>query len=140
MVHRLIVVAIIQNKKGEYLLCKKPADLGVYPGQWALTGGGVEEGEEMEIALRREVREEVGLEITTIKPAFFTDDHIVKYFPNCRSEEQYLIYLEFTCRTKLTKVKLNEEFETYAWVKSKDLSKYDLNAPTRATFQKLQVF
>lgn len=43
MRHRTIVCPLIENK-GHYLLCKMAADRGVFPGQWALSGGGVEPG------------------------------------------------------------------------------------------------
>lgn len=59
MRQRTIVCPLIQND-GCYLLCKMADDRGVFPGQWALSGGGVEPGERIEEALRREVREELG--------------------------------------------------------------------------------
>lgn len=59
MRQRTIVCPLIQNE-GHYLLCKMAADRGVFPGQWALSGGGVEPGERIEEALRREIREELG--------------------------------------------------------------------------------
>lgn len=59
MRQRTIVCPLIQND-GHYLLCKMAADRGVFPGQWALSGGGVEPGERLEEALRREIREELG--------------------------------------------------------------------------------
>ena len=59
MRQRTIVCPIIQND-GAYLLCKMADDRGVFPGQWALSGGGVEPGERIEEALRREIREELG--------------------------------------------------------------------------------
>ena len=51
-------------------------DRGVFPGQWALSGGGVEPGERIEEALRREIREELGeqLLLTEITPWTFSDD------------------------------------------------------------------
>lgn len=55
MRQRTIVCPLIQND-GCYLLCKMADDRGVFPGQWALSGGGVEPGERIEEALRREVR------------------------------------------------------------------------------------
>lgn len=58
MRQRTIVCPLIQND-GCYLLCKMADDRGVFPGQWALSGGGVEPGERIEEALRREVREEL---------------------------------------------------------------------------------
>lgn len=68
MRQRTIVCPLIQND-GAYLLCKMADDRGVFPGQWALSGGGVEPGERIEEALRREIREELGeqLLLTEIK-------------------------------------------------------------------------
>lgn len=43
MRQRTIVCPLIENE-GHYLLCKMAADRGVFPGQWALSGGGVEPG------------------------------------------------------------------------------------------------
>ncbi|HBH9106542.1 TPA: nucleoside triphosphatase NudI, partial [Escherichia coli] len=53
MRQRTIVCPLIQND-GAYLLCKMADDRGVFPGQWALSGGGMESGERIEEALRRE--------------------------------------------------------------------------------------
>lgn len=55
MRQRTIVCPLIQND-GCYLLCKMADDRGVFPGQWALSGGGVEPGERIEEALRRSKR------------------------------------------------------------------------------------
>src|SRR3954468_23176940 len=75
MRQRVIVCPVIENE-GAYLLCRMPRDRGVFPGQWALSGGGVEPGERIEDALLREVSEELGsgLEIHSIKPWTFRDD------------------------------------------------------------------
>ena len=40
---------------------------GPYAGAWLLPGGGVDEGESVEEGLRREMREETGLELDDIK-------------------------------------------------------------------------
>ncbi|WP_268629569.1 nucleoside triphosphatase NudI, partial [Escherichia coli] len=56
MRQRIIVCPLIENDNA-FLLCKMAAHKGVFPGQWALSGGGVEPGEQIEQALRREVRE-----------------------------------------------------------------------------------
>ena len=76
MRQRTIVCPLIQND-GAYLLCKMADDRGVFPGQWALSGGGVEPGERIEEALRREIREELGeqLLLTEITPWTFSDSH-----------------------------------------------------------------
>lgn len=64
MRQRTIVCPIIQND-GADLLSKMADDRGVFPGQWALSGGGMEPGETMEQALRREIREELDLNEAT---------------------------------------------------------------------------
>ena len=134
---RIIVVAVIQNSAGEILVCKKPARRGVFPGQWAIPGGGIEPGERMLDALRREVREEVGLEIQAIQPLFFKDGEYPKLYPDGSQQDVYMIFLLFSCRAVSKAVQLGEEFEAFAWVKAADLGQYDLNEQTRDTFVRL---
>ena len=137
MRQRVIVCPIIENN-GEVLLCKMADDRGVFPGQWALSGGGMEPGEHMEEALLREIAEELGVElqITTIKPWTFADDVRVKTYADGSKEEIYMIYLLFDCVSANRHVTINEEFQEIAWVKHSELGNYDLNEATRATFSK----
>ncbi|EPB5648754.1 nucleoside triphosphatase NudI [Citrobacter braakii] len=134
MRQRTIVCPLIQND-GCYLLCKMADDRGVFPGQWALSGGGVEPGERIEEALRREVREELGeqLVLSDITPWTFSDDVRTKTYADGSQEEIYMIYLIFDCVAANREVKINEEFQAFAWVKAEDLSSYDLNIATRKT-------
>ncbi|PPS52930.1 nucleoside triphosphatase NudI [Citrobacter braakii] len=134
MRQRTIVCPLIQND-GCYLLCKMADDRGVFPGQWALSGGGVEPGESIEEALRREVREELGeqLVLSDITPWTFSDDVRTKTYADGSQEEIYMIYLIFDCVAANREVKINEEFQAFAWVKAEDLGSYDLNIATRKT-------
>ncbi|MBV8874151.1 nucleoside triphosphatase NudI [Phytobacter diazotrophicus] len=134
MRQRTIVCPLIQNE-GDYLLCKMADDRGVFPGQWALSGGGVEPGERIEDALRREIREELGekLELQQITPWTFSDDVRIKTYADGSKEEIYMIYLIFDCISANREVEINEEFQDYAWVSPADLTKYDLNVATRRT-------
>ena len=134
MRQRTIVCPLIQND-GCYLLCKMADDRGVFPGQWALSGGGVEPGERIEEALLREVREELGeqLVLSDITPWTFSDDVRTKTYADGSQEEIYMIYLIFDCVAANREVKINEEFQAFAWVKAEDLGSYDLNIATRKT-------
>lgn len=136
MRQRVIVCPVIQNN-GEYLLCKMAADRGVFPGQWALPGGGMEPGETMEIALRREIREELGerLDITDIQPWAFRDDVRTKTYPDGTTEEIYMIYLIFDCISANRHITFNEEFEEVMWASADALKALDLNEATRMTFK-----
>lgn len=53
----------IMNKKGEILLQRRSANKSRNPNKWAKTGGHVDCGEEVKEAIRREVKEEIGIEI-----------------------------------------------------------------------------
>jgi nucleoside triphosphatase len=135
MRQRVIVCPVIQNN-GEFLLCKMASDRGVFPGQWALSGGGMEPGETMEEALRREIREELGetLEIVEAKPWAFRDDIRVKTYSDGTTEEVYMIYLIFDCISANRDITFNEEFQEIAWVSSEAIKDMDLNEATRITF------
>ncbi|SEL78235.1 nucleoside triphosphatase [Kosakonia sacchari] len=134
MRQRTIVCPLIQND-GAYLLCKMADDRGVFPGQWALSGGGVEPGERIEEALRREISEELGdnLVLSQITPWTFRDDTRMKTYPDGTKEQIYMIYLIFDCISANREVSINDEFQDFAWVMPADLHRYDLNDATRRT-------
>jgi len=56
------VIAVIQQDD-RYLIQKRP-ETGLLAGLWEFPGGKIEPGEEPEQALRREIREELGVEVT----------------------------------------------------------------------------
>ena len=60
--HR-VVSCWIMNEKGEILLQKRSATKDRNPNRWGKTGGHVDSGETTDEAIRREVKEEVGIEI-----------------------------------------------------------------------------
>jgi len=134
---RFIVVGIVQNARGEYLLCRMPDGRGVFPGQWGLPGGGIEPGESLEEALRREVMEEVGLDLLEVEPLFFSDGTHVKSFPDGGQRALYMVFLLFRCLAGPGEVRLNPEFDCAAWVPADQLSRYPLNPATVRTFSRL---
>ncbi len=125
---------LIQNE-GAYLLCKMAHDRGVFPGQWALSGGGLELDETIETALLREIREELGerLRIDKVIPWTFRDDTRTKTYADGSTEEIYMVYLIFDCHAANRDIGLNDEFEDFAWVRPEQLADYDLNDATRTT-------
>lgn len=134
---RVIVVGVVRNQAGKVLLCKKPADRGVFPGQWGLPGGGIEPGERSEEALYRELWEELGVQVEGIEALFFSEGIYPKHYPDGEQVEINMIFLIFSCRACSTQLNLNQEFSEYAWVRPEALADYDLNVATVETFRKM---
>jgi 8-oxo-dGTP diphosphatase len=67
---RLVVAAVVQRDDGRFLLSRRrpAAHLG---GLWEFPGGAVEEGEAPAEALRRELREELGVDAQIGTPVTF---------------------------------------------------------------------
>ena len=66
-------VGVIVCRGGRVLLGERRGSHGA--GTWALPGGNLEFGESVDECARRELREETGLELTSIRQAQFTVDH-----------------------------------------------------------------
>jgi nucleoside triphosphatase len=139
MKHRLIVVPIIRRPDGRYLLIKMSPHRGVFPGQWGLPGGGVEDGETIEDALRREVREELRIELRTAELITFKAETLEKLLPSGERKAMYMVFLVFCCTTEDVDPVLNEEFDAFASAAPGDLASYDLNVATVATLRQIGI-
>ncbi|MCS5808964.1 nucleoside triphosphatase NudI [Klebsiella pneumoniae subsp. pneumoniae] len=110
------------------------ADRGVFPGQWALSGG-VEPGNVLKRRCGGKYAKSSAKNssLTHIAPWCFATIPASKPTPTGIRETIYMIYLIFNCVSANRDVTINEEFDDYAWVKAEDLKNYDLNAATRVT-------
>lgn len=57
------VAAFIINDRGQVLLQKRSADKRFNPNKWALCAGHVDAGESLDVAMLREIKEEIGLDV-----------------------------------------------------------------------------
>lgn len=62
--YHLVVHVWIQNSKGEYLISQRAANRPTYPLMWECVGGSVIKGEDSITGAIREVKEEVGIELS----------------------------------------------------------------------------
>ncbi len=66
----LQVVAGILHHDGRLLVCQRKKEDGNFPLKWEFAGGKVEAGEQPEIALQREMNEELGINVLSATEVF----------------------------------------------------------------------
>lgn len=71
--HKKIGVAVIYNEEGQILIDRRPAE-GLLGGFWEFPGGKIEEKETVEECIKREILEELALEIE-VKEHIITVEH-----------------------------------------------------------------
>lgn len=72
--HQVVTAALVEN--GRVLLCLRSRERTAFPSVWDFPGGHVELGEAPEVALQRELREELGIDIAT--PVDLPDHQLVE--------------------------------------------------------------
>ncbi|MGB8692993.1 MAG: 8-oxo-dGTP diphosphatase MutT [Steroidobacteraceae bacterium] len=62
-----VAAAVLRDSQGRVLVCQRPAGKTL-AGLWEFPGGKLEPGEAAEAALRRELFEELGIEVRSCRP------------------------------------------------------------------------
>jgi len=119
MIQKLYIVAItaiIKNStKDKILVVKRHKNEIAFPGKWAFPGGKTECGETILDTLKREVLEEVGIEIED-KIKFLKD------FTFIRPDNINVVGLCFEVFAKSNHVTISEDFEEFKWITPEELS------------------
>jgi nucleoside triphosphatase len=119
-----IVGALIVNDNGEILVIRSPK----WESDYSISGGHVELGETIEDAVKREVKEEVGLDIK-LKEVLFVQEAI---YPKEFHKKKHFIFLECVCRTKSSEIKMDDrEITGYLWIKPEKALKLNLDGYTK---------
>ncbi len=130
--HRIVLTCIIHDGRGRYLATKRAPTKKAFPNKWTVPGGGLEPDDYLktkkttkeawyfvvEKALRREVKEEVNLEIE--KPVFLVDLIFI------RPDKVPVLTLSYMAKKKSGAVKLEEGDATeFRWVTPAEAKKLD---------------
>lgn len=93
-----IASALLVDRRGWVLLQERDSQALVSPDQWGLVGGHLDEGEDWEAALHRELEEETGLQERGFELWF---DEIVQHSPKVSSHlaDHWKIYVKRTDAT-----------------------------------------
>ena len=123
------VGALIVDKEGKILLVKSHK----WFDKFTLPGGHIELGETMVEAVKREVNEEVGLDVQVghmllMQEAIFASEFYKK---------RHFIFFDFACRSKDGQAKLDQdELQDYIWVYPGAAYNLKLDSFTKKTIDK----
>jgi nucleoside triphosphatase len=118
------VGALIVNDKEEILLVRSYK----WGSKYTVPGGHIELGERSETAIKREVKEEVGLDVQPIRLLLIQE----AIYPSDYIKHEHYIFLDYLCRADSSKVELDgKEIQEYIWRLPKDALQLDLESFTR---------
>ena len=120
------VGALIVDQQGKILLARSHKWFDKY----TLPGGHIEVGESMADAVRREVKEEVGLDVEVVEMLLAQEAIFAPEF----YKKKHFIFIDFYCKSKDQQVKLDQnEIQDYTWVYPGAAYNLKLDSFTRKT-------
>ena len=124
------VVAVILDQDDQVLLTKR--NIPPFQGEWVMPGGKIDLGEPIVTALKREVWEEVGLEVE-VGRLIDVFEHVTPGVDN-----YHFIIIYYLCTPLYCDVNHNrDEVAEARWVRSDDLANYKIPAGARFILGKL---
>jgi len=126
------VGALIFNAQQDVLMIRTHK----WSGKWGIPGGKIKRGEKAETALRRELKEETGLNITDIEFILVQDCISSKEF----YRDAHFVLLNYICKcvAKKPRVVLNEEAREFQWLPLAQAKKLNLNKPTKILIEAVE--
>ena len=81
--------------------------------KFTVPGGHIELGERAEDAIKREVKEETGLDVEPVKLLLVQQ----AIYPKDYHKHEHFLFMDYICKTKSSEVKLDgRELQDYVWV------------------------
>jgi len=104
-----------------------------FKGYWSLPGGVLEVGERLEDGIRREVREETGLDLR-IRGIFDVFERIT---PDAKGRPEYhYVLVDYLCRPAGGTLRPGDDVRRVEWARRQDLSRYALTEGTLAVIER----
>lgn len=125
-----IVGALIINRKNEILLIRQAK----WNDQYCIPGGHVEFNESIEDAIKREVKEEVNLDVDVVELLGVQDNINSAHF---HKKGVHFIFLDYLCRAITEEVKIDQrEVQKFVWVVPEKALELPIHEGSRTTIEK----
>lgn len=99
-------------------------------GKYDVPGGRLQPGENFAEGLRREVKEETGLDV-----AFGQPFHMGEWRPTVRGEQWHIVATFVRCESLTGDVVLGTDHDAYEWVEPSEYAKFPLASNMREAFE-----
>jgi nucleoside triphosphatase len=118
------VGALVVNQKEEILLVGSSK----WGSKLTVPGGHIELGERAEDAIKREVKEETGLDIEPVELLLVQQ----AIYPKDYYRHEHFIFMDYVCRATSSSVKLDgRELQSFMWLRPEDALTLDMEEYTR---------
>ena len=127
------VGAAIFNDKGEIFITKRGSKAKNERGKWEIPGGSVQFGETFEQAVKREIKEELGIEIKVLEMLKIWD-HIIP------EDKQHWVAPTYICKIikGTPKIKEPDKCEAIGWFTPSEAEKLPLSIITKYDIELLK--
>jgi len=123
------VGALIVNKEGKLFLAKRGKEVRNESGKWEFPGGGVAFGDTLEETIKREIREEYGVEIT-VGELLDVCDHIIP------EEHQHWVSPSYICSVTSGEPRILEPHKCseIGWFTHEEIKEMNLSIVSKFNF------
>jgi 8-oxo-dGTP diphosphatase len=133
MVLRVAMKGVIV-RDGKVLILREASTYadGTNIGRYEMPGGRLEPGESWQDALRREIREETGLEVDIEYPIY-----VGEWRPVIREVPHQIVATFIVCTPTTDTITLSDEHDDYQWIDPTQRATYDLMDPEDKVIDRL---
>lgn len=126
---KVVTAMIMYNEKGEIFLVRSYK----WGGAWSLPGGGLESSELLKDCMRREIKEELSLDLDNIE---FLDWGEQVSLPEYKEKSHFIYFLYTAQISSDATIILNEELQEYKWFRPEEIERIELPELTRRNIKK----
>jgi mutator protein MutT len=112
---KVTVGAVVRDDNGRVLITRRNVE--PFKGKWCIPGGHLDFNERAEDGVRREVKEETGLDLRDVKFFMFSEEFLPE-------RNWHAIALIFIAQAE-GKITFNEEVSETVWISEKEFPKFE---------------